>query len=269
MRTLQDHDTVELAAQLRRHALEMTSAGNTSHIGSSLGCADIVAVLYGRVLSLHEDPADPGRDRFVMSKGHSGAVIYAALAEVGYLDVEELMTHGQNGSILSGHISAEVPGVEVSTGALGHGLGITVGMAMAAQFRGQDHRFFTLLSEGDCDEGSTWEAAMFASHRGLNHMTAIVDNNNLQSLGTVADTLALEPFADKWRAFGWDVTEVDGHDHDALYVALTHLGDKPHCVIARTTKGRGVSFMENSVLWHYRTAQGDELEAARAELGAL
>lgn len=268
MRTLAEIDTTDLAAQLRRDVVEMTSAGKTSHVGSCLGCADIVAVLYGRVLALHSDPADPDRDRFVMSKGHAGAVIYAALAEVGYLDPDALMTHAANGSILSGHVSSEVPGVEVSTGALGHGLGIAVGMALAAQFRQQTHRFYTLLSEGDCDEGSTWEAAMFASHRGLSRLTAIVDYNKLQSLASVEATVGLEPFGDKWRAFGWDVTEVDGHDHDALYAAFTRDGDKPHAVLAHTTKGKGVSFMENSVLWHYRTAQGDELAAARAELGS-
>lgn len=268
MRTLAVHDTQALAAQLRRHVVEMTSAGKSSHVGSGLGCADIVAVLYGEVLALHDDPADPRRDRFVMSKGHAGAIIYAALAEVGYFDTAELLTHCGDGSMLSGHVSSDVPGVEVSTGALGHGLSIAVGMAVAAQYKNEQQRYFALLSEGDCDEGSTWEAAMFAAHRGLHRLTAIVDNNNLQSLATVADTVGLDPFADKWRAFGWDCVEVDGHDHHALEAACHALSDRPRCVIAHTTKGKGVSFMENSVLWHYRTPQGDELEAARAELGA-
>jgi transketolase len=268
LRTLAVHDTAALAAQLRRHVVEMTSAGKSSHVGSGLGCADVVAVLYGEVLALHDDPADPRRDRFVMSKGHAGAVIYAALAEVGYLDVAQLLSHCGDGSILSGHVSYDVPGVEVSTGALGHGLGIAVGMAMAAQFRQEEQRYYALLSEGDCDEGSTWEAVMFAAHRGLHRLTAVVDYNKLQSLASVQDTVALEPFTDKWRAFGWDVVEVDGHDHRALADALSALSDKPRCVIAHTTKGKGVSFMENSVLWHYRTPQGDELEAARSELGA-
>lgn len=265
-RTLRVHDTPEFATRLRRHVVEMTSAGESSHVGSCLGCADIVAVLYGRVLALHADPSDDRRDRFIMSKGHAGAVIYAALAEVGYLDPEVLLTHCGDGSLLSGHISSEVPGVEVSTGALGHGLGIATGMALAAQRRGQTHRVVALLSEGDCDEGSTWEAALFAGHHGLCGLTAVVDYNRLQSLAPVEDTLELEPFGDKWRSFRWSVREVDGHDHGQLIGALTEPSPSPVCVIARTTKGRGVSFMENAVLWHYRTPQGEELSAARAEL---
>lgn len=266
MRSLAVQDTPTLAARLRRHVVEMTSAGGSSHVGSCLGCADIVAVLYGCVLSLHADPRDPARDRFVMSKGHAGAVIYAALAELGYIGVETLLTHCSDGSMLSGHISSEVPGVEVSTGALGHGLGIASGMSLAARQRGLHHRVFALLSEGDCDEGSTWEAALFASHHKLSNLVAIVDYNKLQSLASVQDTLALEPFGDKWGAFGWEVSEVDGHDHTELEAALRKGTDRPHCVIAHTVKGRGVSFMENSVLWHYRSPQGDELVAALLEL---
>lgn len=268
MRALPLFDTVALAARLRRHVVEMTSAGGSSHVGSCLGCADIVAVLYGRVLSLHPDPQDPARDRFVMSKGHAGAVIYAALAEVGYIGVETLLTHCGDGSMLSGHVSSDVPGVEVSTGALGHGLGIATGMSIAARHRGLQHRVVALLSEGDCDEGSTWEAVLFASHHRLSNLTAIVDYNKLQSLASVDETLALEPFGDKWRAFGWEVSEVDGHDHAGLEAALLRDTDRPHCVIAHTVKGRGVSFMENSVLWHYRSPQGDELVAALLELAA-
>lgn len=266
MRSLPVQDSATLAALLRRHVVEMTSAGGSSHVGSCLGCADIVAVLYGRVLSLHADPRDPQRDRFVMSKGHAGAVIYAALAELGYIGVDTLLTHCGDGSMLSGHVSSEVPGVEVSTGALGHGLGIATGMSLAARHRGLQHRVIALLSEGDCDEGSTWEAALFASHHKLSNLVAIVDYNKLQSLASVQDTLALEPFGDKWRAFGWSVSEVDGHDHAALEAALVREGDLPHCIIAHTVKGRGVSFMERSVLWHYRSPQGDELKAALLEL---
>jgi transketolase len=201
-----------------------------------------------------------------MSKGHAGAVIYAALAEVGYIGVETLLTHCGDGSTLSGHVSSEVPGVEVSTGALGHGLGIATGMALAARHRGMDHRVFALLSEGDCDEGSTWEAALFASHHRLSSLVSIIDYNKLQSLGPVEKTVALEPFGDKWRAFGWTVSEIDGHDHEQLEAALSMDAGTPHCIIAHTVKGRGVSFMENSVLWHYRSPQGDELEAALLEL---
>jgi transketolase len=231
-----------------------------------------LAVLYGRVL--HIRPQEPNwaeRDRFILSKGHAGAGVYAVLAESGFFPIEELKTHYANGSRLSGHVSHKgIPGVEISTGSLGHGLPIGTGMALAAKLDYASHRVFVVLSDGECDEGSNWEAILFAAHHKLSNLIAIIDYNKLQSLAPVSETLALEPFADKWRAFGWDVVEVDGHDHEALAQILEHkpvLNAKPFCVIAHTTKGKGVSFMENSVLWHYRTAQGEEYENAMNELG--
>jgi transketolase len=262
-----------LAHRIRRHAVEMTSRGKSSHIGSVLSIADILAVLYGKILNVRpDDPAWPERDRFILSKGHAGAGVYAALAETGFFDPARLVEHYQNGSIFSGHVSHKgVPGVEISTGALGHGLGIGVGMALAAQKASAAWRTYVLMSDGECDEGSVWEAAMFAAHNRLNNLVAIVDYNKIQSLASVADTLALEPFADKWKSFGWFVHEVDGHDTkavgDTFRAASRHL-QGPSVVIAHTTKGKGISFMENSVLWHYRNAQGDELAAARRELDA-
>ncbi|HEX3866221.1 MAG TPA: transketolase [Gemmatimonadaceae bacterium] len=269
--TLPSRDTTALAGQIRRHALRMTSTGGSSHIGSVLSMADILAVLYGAVLRV--DPAQPkwpGRDRFILSKGHAGAGVYAALALRGFFPEEKLATHYQDGSDLSGHVSHKgVPGVEFSTGSLGHGLPVATGMAVAGKLDQHDHRVFCLMSDGECDEGSTWEAALFAGHHRLYNLIAIVDYNKIQSLKPVADTLALEPFADKWRAFGWDVTEVDGHDHDQLTRALetpAAPGSAPTCVLAHTTKGKGVSFMENTVLWHYRTARDAEFVAAMNEL---
>jgi transketolase len=263
--------TRELARRIRRHAVEMTHLGKSSHVGSVLSMADIVAVLYGSVL--RKDPGRPewpGRDRFILSKGHAGAGIYAALAESGFFALSKLRTHYQDGSDLSGHVSHKgIPGVELSTGSLGHGLPVACGMAKAAQLDGCKHRVFCLLSDGECDEGSNWEAALFASHHHLENLMAIIDYNKIQSLAAVADTIGLEPFADKWRAFGWDVTEVDGHDHDQLLEALLPASlpaSRPRCLIAHTTKGKGVSFMENSVLWHYRAPQGDEYLRACAEL---
>jgi transketolase len=260
----------ELATRIRRHVVTMTSTGGSSHVASGLSMADIAAVLYTSVLSVRPaEPAWDGRDRFILSKGHAGAAIYAALAEVGFFPVSKLSTHCQDGSDLSGHVShKDNPGVEVSTGSLGHGLGIGAGMAYSARLRHAGHRVFVLMSDGECDEGPVWEAALFAGHHRLANLVAIVDYNKIQSLASVADTLALEPFADKWRSFGWIVREVDGHDHDALSAALPQRdpAGSPSCVIAHTVKGRGVSFMENSVLWHYRSPQGDELEAALAEL---
>lgn len=264
-------DTREMARRIRRHAVEMTHLGKSSHVGSVLSMADIIAVLYGDVLRV--DPAQPrwpGRDRFILSKGHAGAGVYAALAERGFFATDKLRSHYQDGSDLSGHVSHKgIPGVEFSTGSLGHGLPVAVGMAKAAQLDGATHRVFCVLSDGECDEGSNWEAILFAAHHRLSNLVAVIDYNKIQSLATVAMTLALEPFAEKWRSFGWDVTEVDGHDHDALRRALIARDDGnqlPRVVIAHTTKGKGVSFMENSVLWHYRTPQGQEYAAACAEL---
>jgi transketolase len=266
-------ETRALAHRIRRHAVMMTSRGKSSHVGSVLSMADILAVLYGEAMRV--DPAVPkwsGRDRFILSKGHGGAGVYAALAETGFFDPGLLAQHYQNGSIFSGHVSHKgVPGVELSTGSLGHGLGVGVGMALSASRTGQAWRVFVVMSDGECDEGSVWEAAMFASHQRLDQLIAVIDYNKIQSLASVGETLALEPFADKWTAFGWAVREVDGHDHSALsqtFGALRAAQGKPTCVIAHTTKGKGVSFMENSVLWHYRNAQGDEYSAALAELDA-
>lgn len=264
--------TEELALRVRRHAVEMTSRGGSSHVGAVLSVADLVSVLYGRILRVRpDDPRWPSRDRFILSKGHAGAGVYAVLAETGFFPVQKLETHYQDGSDLSGHVSHKgIPGVELSTGSLGHGLSVGAGMGYAAKLDGQGHRVFVLLSDGECDEGSNWEAILFAAHHRLDNLVAIVDYNRIQSLDEVARTLALEPFADKWRAFGWAVRETDGHDHAALAAALSDLPDepgRPTCVIAHTVKGKGVSFMENTVLWHYRTARGEELEAALRELG--
>lgn len=252
----------------------MTSLGGTSHIGSIFSMADILAVLFGKVLQI--DPALPkwpNRDRFVLSKGHAGAGVYAALAECGFFDRQILDTHCQDGSILSGHVSHKgVPGVELSTGSLGHGLPVCAGMAYAGKIAGKKHRIFCVLSDGECDEGSIWEAMIFAAHHKLDNLVAVVDYNKIQSLAAVSETLGLEPFGDKWRSFGWSVREVDGHDLAALEMDFSQIpfeSARPSCIIAHTTKGKGVSFMENSVLWHYRTARGEEYDAAKRELDAL
>ena len=264
-------DTVDFAKKIRLHALRMTSLGGSSHIGSVLSMVDLVAVLYGAILQVDpKNPKWPARDRFILSKGHAGAGVYAALAERGFFDVQMLDTHYQDGSIFSGHISHKgVPGVELSTGSLGHGLSVGAGMAYGAKLDQQQHRIFVLMSDGECDEGSNWEAILFAAHHGLDNLVAIVDYNKLQSIGLVSETLALEPFADKWRSFGWSVSEIDGHNHAEINETLENLPlkvGKPNCVIAHTTKGKGVSFMENSVLWHYRTARGEEYAVAFKEL---
>ncbi len=264
-------DTEKLALNIRRHAVMMTHLGESSHIGSNLSIADIAAVLYGKVLRKKpQEPDWPERDRFILSKGHAGAGIYAALAETGYFPVEWLKDHCANGSKLCGHVThIGIPGVELSTGSLGHGLSVGAGMAYAARLNGKGHRVFVLMSDGECDEGSNWEAVLFAAHHCLSNLIAIVDYNKIQSLAPVEETIRLEPFAEKWKAFGWDVREVDGHDHKALSEALDIIpleGGAPICVIAHSVKGKGISFMENSVLWHYRSPQGGEFKAAMAEL---
>jgi transketolase len=263
-----------LSHRIRTHAVRMTSRGKSSHIGSILSMADILGTLYAKVLNVYPSiPDHPDRDRVILSKGHGGAGIYAALAERGFFDVERLKDHYQNGSIFSGHVSHKgVPGVDLSTGSLGHGLGVATGMAISAKRSGASWRCFVIKSDGECDEGSVWEAAMFAGHHKLDNLVAVIDYNKIQSLGSVSETLALEPFADKWQAFQWDVLEIDGHDHGKIEAA-TMLGanysGRPRVVICHTTKGKGISFMENAVLWHYRSAQGDELKAALSELAAI
>jgi transketolase len=263
-------DTRALAKRVRIHALRMTSLGGASHIGSVFSCADILAVLYGGILDVSpNDPKFESRDRFVLSKGHACAGLYAVLAELGFFPLEKLDTHYQDGSDLCGHASHKVPGIEVSTGSLGHGLSIACGMAYAAKLAGSAHRVFGLLSDGECNEGSIWEAALFAAHHKLSNLTIVIDYNRLQGIAPVSEVLELSPFADKWTAFRWAVREVDGHDHESLNTTLRAVpftADKPSCLIAHTVKGKGVSFMENTILWHYRIPRGAEYDAALAEL---
>ena len=268
-------DARVLAWLIRRHGLEMTHISRGSHIGAIFSLAEIMATLYTGVLNVN--PAAPkmeSRDRLILSKGHAGAAVYAALAERGFFDVEELSTHYGNGSRLSGHVSHKgVPGVEFSTGSLGHGLPVAVGMALGGKKDKADWRVFCILGDGECDEGSVWEAALQAHQYQLDNLIAVVDHNRMQSLDFCENTIALEPFTDKWAAFGWNVMQADGHDVDALHAAFEQAkanrgSGKPTVIIAETTKGKGVSFMENDILWHYRTPQGEEYEAALKELEA-
>lgn len=263
----------DMAHQIRVDSLRMTRDAGSSHVGSIFSAVEILAVLYGRILRvLPQEPEWPGRDRFVMSKGHAAAGLYAALAYRGFIPRERLAGFYVDGGTLAGHVTHKgVPGVEVSTGSLGHGLALAVGLALGCTRTTPEARVFCLLSDGECDEGSTWEAALFAGNRELTNLTAVVDYNKIQSLGRVDEVMPLEPFADKWRAFGWQVTETDGHDLEALEAVLDPaqwpaVDDRPRCVIAHTVKGKGVSFMEDTLLWHYRSPQGDEFDAALAEL---
>lgn len=264
-------DSQELAWRIRRNAIEMTHLSNGSHIASVLSVTDIVAVLYAKIMNY--DVANPKletRDRIILSKGHAGAAIYSALAEEGFFDVEELKTHYTNGSRLSGHVSHKnVPGVELSTGSLGHGMPVAAGMALAAKMDGKKHKVYVILGDGECDEGSVWECALFANQYKLDNLVVIVDANKMQSMDYCENTIALAPFAEKWKSFGWNVKDIDGHNHKELEEALLNTENaeqKPTVIIANTIKGKGISFMENNIVWHYRSPQGEEYEKAVKEL---
>ena len=263
-------DSRQLARRMRIQALQMVHRARASHIGSALSICDIVAVLYGQALKVNpKQPRAPLRDRFVLSKGHACVAVYAALAETGFIAKESLLQYGQDHSVLMNHISHKVAGVEFSTGSLGHGLPFATGKALAARTSRLPWRSFVLLSDGELGEGSNWEAFMFAAHHGLDNLIAIVDYNKLQSLTTVAQTLGVEPLGAKLRAFGWAVREVDGHDHEALRIALTDIPwepGKPSALIAHTVKGKGVSYMENIVAWHYKSPSSEQLAHAIKEI---
>jgi transketolase len=226
---------------------------------------EILTVLYHQVLRVDPDnPKDPDRDRFILSKGHASVALYAILADKGFISYEQLATYGHSGTMLGGHPDMyAVAGVEASTGALGHGFGFGVGMALAGTMDGKDYRVFTLLGDGECQEGSVWEAAMFAPQHNLDNLVAIIDYNKLQALDRLENIVSLEPLADKWKSFGWEVRQVDGHDTPVLldiFQAVPFATGKPSLVIAHTIKGKGISFMENVPIWH-------EMKIACAQLG--
>ncbi len=270
---MEDYTNSEKFARIvRAHAVRMVYKTKASHIGSCLSMADLLAVLYGKILRL--DPTRPSwteRDRFILSKGHGAAIYYATLAEKGFFPVQWLDTYCQNGSKLAGHVTSHgVPGVEISTGSLGHGLSIGCGVALAGKREGDPYRVFVLLSDGELDEGSTWEAALFAPHHHLENLTAIIDYNKIQSFGSVKEVLDLNPLGEKWRAFRWSVEEIDGHDHEQIEDALTRVpfqSGSPSVIIAHTIKGKGVSFMENQLAWHYKAPNDEQLAQALVELG--
>ncbi|MBF0283508.1 MAG: transketolase [Magnetococcales bacterium] len=263
------------AVRMRRHALRMVHAANASHVGAGFSIADLLAVLYGGVLRVDpRNPRDPNRDRLILSKGHAAATLYAALEGAGFLTVADLESYGQDGAILAGHVSHHVPGVEFSTGSLGHGLPLGCGVALAGRSASPDlpptHRAFVVMGDGEQDEGSVWEAALFAAHHRLDNLIALVDRNRLQGLGDTEAVLKLEPLADKWRAFGWAVAEADGHDIPRMQSLLSRLPlapGQPSVIILHTVKGKGVSFMERTVAWHYRSPNAEQLAQALDEVG--
>lgn len=261
----------ELALNIRVQCVHMVHRANASHIGSALSIADIMAVLYHSVMRHDKDnPEWDDRDRFLLSKGHACVAIYAVLAESGYFEKSELESYGTDYSDFMTHISHKVPGVEFSTGSLGHGLPFGVGKALVAKMQKKDWRTFVLLGDGEMDEGSNWEAMMFASHHQLENLVAIIDYNKLQSLTTIENTIGLEPLLDKCKAFGWSAREIDGHDHASLETSLSTTPwekGKPSVLITHTVKGKGVSYMENSVDWHYKSPNKEQFAQALSELG--
>ncbi len=257
------------ALWMRRRAFTMVHKAQLGHPGGDFSATDIVATLFFGVLRFDpKDPRSPGRDRFVMSKGHATGVLYTALCLAGYFDEDLLETYMQPGSALNGHPNRQyLPGVEANTGPLGHGLPIATGIAIAGQIDGADFRTFVLTGDGELQEGSNWEAAMTAGHRGLSRLTVIVDRNRLQQGQGTEETSSLDPLPEKWRAFGWEVSEVDGHDHAQLLEALrAEPGDRPRCIIANTVKGKGVSFMENQAKWHHGVPNDGQYTQAMEEL---
>ncbi len=259
---------VLLGYSIRRVILEQSKRANVGHIGSCLSVADIIAALYGGVLHVPE-PDDPDRDRFILSKGHAALALYAALHLRGWVSAAELDTFCGDGSRLGVHPEHVVPGVDFSTGSLGQGLSYGAGAALGAQLLGSRRRVFVLISDAECNEGATWEAVMFAAHRRLANLVAIVDLNGQQALGPTRDVLDLSPMSERWRAFGWDVHEVDGHDEKRLGGVVAHLetvSGRPHVLIARTVFGRGVSFMEGQIRWHYLPMSDEQYAHALREV---
>ena len=259
----------KIATEIRRSVVEMIGRARLGHIGGDLSATDTLATLFFAVLKVDPGaPTDPKRDRLILSKGHCSAALYSTLSLRGFFPTGDLATFMQPLSALNGHPNRrKVPGVEANTGPLGHGLPIGVGSAIAAKLSGADWRTFVVLGDGELQEGSNWEAAMCAGHRALDSLTAIVDRNRLQQGARTEDTNRLDPLADKWRAFGWDAVECDGHDHQALFEAFTApRSGKPVCVIANSIKGKGVSFIEDRVEWHHKVPSPEQVERALKEL---
>ena len=265
------HSDLDLMARrLRLEVVQMSHRAGTPHLASALSCLDILTVLYWRILQIDATkPGDPDRDRFILSKGHAASALYAVLAERGFFPRAELENFAKAGAALAEQPAPGcAPGVELATGSLGHGLPVAAGLALAARIQGRAFRVVAVLSDGECNEGTVWEAALFAAAQKLHRMTVVVDYNKWQATGRSNEVMALDPLVDKWRAFGWDAVELDGHDQAALYQALAAPPtDRPRAIVAHTVKGKGVSFMEDDNNWHYRIPTAVEVEKAKTELG--
>lgn len=255
--------------EIRRLILVQCKRANVGHVGSALSISDIIAALYGGALRI-ADPADPERDRFILSKGHGALAVYAALFLRGWISGEELGTYCADGSVLGVHPERGLRGIDFSTGSLGHGLSLGAGVALAARLQSSPRRAIVLVSDGECNEGSLWEAVMSAAHHRLSNLIAIVDLNGQQAFGYTHQVISLSPLAARWQAFGWDVHELDGHDEREIHATITRLDTgfgPPHVLIARTMFGKGVSFMEGQIKWHYLPMSDEEYRDALIEIG--
>lgn len=260
--------TEELAQRARVRAVKMCTGARAAHIGSSLSVIDILAVLYSGGAEISPGSTrDPDRDYVIVSKGHAAAGTYAVMAEAGFLSEDLLETYGCDEGLLGGHVTLGIPGVELATGSLGHGLPFGLGVALGSKRLERRSQVFVVMSDGECNEGTTWESALIAAHFELDNLTVLIDRNGIQSMGPTEDILRLEPLAQKWRSFGWNTLEVDGHNHLSIAAALKSSRQlEPTAVICRTVKGKGVSFMEDTVLWHYRPPSEEESEIATREI---
>jgi transketolase len=256
-----------LAREARLLALDMCYRAKTGHIGSVLSCVDLLAVVLGTRLHSRSHPADLDGDVFILSKGHAAAGLYAMLHLTGALSADAIERYCTDGSPLIGHVNHQVTGVDLSTGSLGHGVAVASGVALAQRTGGGDGRAVVLVSDGELDEGAVWEGALLAGHHGLENLTVIVDHNGIQGLGPLSEIVRLDPLVAKWEAFGWNASEVDGHDLSAIAKAFDAPPDGgPRCILANTTKGRGVPFMENDVHWHYQVLDDEHWSRARVAL---
>lgn len=260
-------NTIKLASQLRYRAVQMSFHSKAAHLASSLSCIDILTILYEKILKINPKKRDYKRDRFILSKGHAAAALYATLAHKGFFNKKKLYSYGSKDSLLEEHPNPKLNGIEAPTGSLGHGLPVGCGMALSAKILKLNFRTFVLLGDGECNEGTVWEAILFASSKKLNNLIAIVDFNGWQGIGRTKSILNLSPFSEKWKSFGWNVKKINGHNHKQLYNCLKKRYSKPTVIIAKTIKGKGVSFMEDDNNWHYRIPNINEVNKAKKELG--
>lgn len=264
-------NSVGIAKEIRKKVLQLAHTANTSHVGGALSITDLLSVLYSEVMTFKsDDPQWKFRDRLFYSKGHACTALYAILKQFGFISNDELFTLGMDGSYFTTHVNSMVPGIELSTGSLGHALGVACGVALAGKLRKDNWKTYCIVSDGELDEGSNWEAIIFAAHKKLSNLTLIVDYNKIQSFGTVKEVMDLDPIFDKFKAFNFYTLDIDGHDHNSILNALQDDGNgtMPKVIIANTIKGKGVDYMEHQLAWHYKSPDIEQLKNALNQLNS-